>query len=63
MYNRSLTRSNQENQNDLLGHTLEQVSNAKYLGIEINETLSWNTEIDRITAKKTIAQQHIYTEI
>ena len=36
---------------DLHGHTLECVSSAKYLGVVINEKLSWNSHIDTITAK------------
>ena len=48
---------------DLHGHTLEQVSNAKYLGIEINEKLSWNTHIDGITAKANRTAAYIHRNL
>ena len=33
------------------GHNLQHVDNAKYLGVTINKSLSWNNHIDNITKK------------
>ena len=33
------------------GHHLQHVNNAKYLGVTINKSLSWNTHVDNVTKK------------
>ena len=33
------------------GHNLQHVDNAKYLGVTINKSLSWNNHIDNVTKK------------
>ncbi len=35
----------------MLGHTLQQVSQATYLGVEISDNLSWDAHINKVTGK------------
>jgi hypothetical protein len=44
---------NKLTQYTLHGHTLEEVSSAKYLGITIHNKLKWNVHISNIKTKAT----------
>ena len=35
----------------MLGHTLQEVDTASYLGVELSSTLSWDNHVNKITAK------------
>lgn len=47
----SKKRTNITTNYSIHGHTLEEVETAKYLGITLHRTLSWNTHIQNITNK------------
>ena len=47
----------------LHGHTLEKVTSAKYLGIEITNNLKWNKHISHISAKANRTSSFIYRNL
>ena len=48
---------------DLHGHTLEQVHNAKYLGVELTEKMNWTTHVNAISSKANRTSAFIYRNL
>ena len=46
-------------QYNIHGHNLEEVDSAKYLGVTIHKTISWNTHIEQITKKANTTRAFI----
>ena len=58
------TKTNSTNTSyNLHGQTLEKVKNAKYLGIEINEKLSWKPHVNAITNKANKSSAFIHRNL
>ena len=47
----------------LHGKTLEKVKDAKYLGVEISENLSWKTHINSITGKANKSSAYVHCNL
>ena len=48
---------------DLYGHTLEQVHNAEYLGMELDEKMKWTTHVNAISSKANRTSAFIYRNL